>query len=75
MIKRKENNPELSPSEDQEKDVQEQSTEYKEQIPVKHPHGKKKSPDEQTPDEHPHTFTTAVDSNAANKTKKKRKNK
>jgi len=76
MTKRKELNPELSPSQKrEEKNVQKQSTEYQEQIPLKHPHGEKRSPDERVPSEHPHTITTVVDGNTEKKAKRKLKNK
>jgi hypothetical protein len=43
-----------------EKDVQKQSTEFKEQVPFKHPHGAPSEDDKQTPLEHPHQTTTPV---------------
>jgi hypothetical protein len=54
---------EVSPSPTQgEKDVQKQSTEYNEQVPLAHPHGEDGEQKELIPAEHPHGTKTAVDS-------------
>jgi hypothetical protein len=53
---------EVSPSPTQgEKNVQRQSTEYNEQVPLAHPHGEDGAHKELIPVEHPHGLKTTVD--------------
>lgn len=54
-----------------EKDVQKNSTEFKEQTPFKHSHGETGENDRQIPREHPHEFTTPVATKGKTPRKKK----
>ncbi|MEO8086791.1 MAG: hypothetical protein ABI763_08230 [Bacteroidota bacterium] len=63
--KRIEKKPNPSPTQG-EKDVQKESTEREEQIPLKHPQGESGENNEQTSREHPHGIDTSVDVESKN---------
>jgi hypothetical protein len=54
-----------------EKDVQKESKEYNEQIPIQHPHGEDGEHNEVTPTEHPHDLKTSVDNNPTARRKRR----
>jgi hypothetical protein len=60
MKKRKKTVKKRKPATQGEKDVQEESTKYKELVPLEHHHGETGKHNEQTPREHPHGNSTPI---------------